>query len=113
MDPALSELLLTDGGLAPDDVKHCEALAEDSVGETTISEERRSLCWRAQVAHFQWLFVQIQRGLLPTVTVAGVRSVILSLFSKYRSFNRHWEWQTPTLVPEFVEWVEEQRAKAA
>ncbi|RKY21652.1 MAG: type II secretion system protein GspE [Planctomycetota bacterium] len=30
MDPALSELLLTDGGLAPDDVKHCEALAEDS-----------------------------------------------------------------------------------
>jgi general secretion pathway protein E len=30
MDAALSELLLTDGGLAVDDVKHCEALAADS-----------------------------------------------------------------------------------
>ena len=30
MDPALSELLLTDGGMHPDDVRHCEALTADS-----------------------------------------------------------------------------------
>jgi len=90
-----------------------EALAEDRVGEITISEERRTLCWRAQVAHFQWLFVQVERDLLPTVTIEGVRMGMLAQFSRYRSFNRHWEGQKPTLVPEFVAWVDEQRAKAS
>ena len=34
-------------------------------------------------------------------------------FTLYRSFEGWWEFQRQNFSPEFVEWVEEQRSKAA
>ncbi len=34
-------------------------------------------------------------------------------FNNFRSFEAFWEVQKPNFSPEFVEWVEEQRSKAA
>ena len=34
-------------------------------------------------------------------------------FTSFRSFDGWWERNRPRLLPEFVEWVEEQRSKAA
>ncbi len=90
-----------------------EALAEDRAGDVTLNEERRISVWRVIFYNFQWQFVQGQRGLLPTYHEAGVSGGILSFFAAYRSFEGWWELTKTSYVPEFVEWVEEQRAKAA
>jgi len=38
---------------------------------------------------------------------------IVSLFNDFRSIEGYWEAMRRTFQPEFVEWVEEQRSKAA
>ena len=90
-----------------------EALTEDRVGDVVINEDRRSRVWRAVLYNWQWQFVQGRRGLLPTYQEVGVASGVRSFFSTYRSFEGWWEGSQTNYIPEFVEFVEEQRAKAA
>ncbi len=100
-------------GLAiPASTEIMEALGEDRVGDVAINEDRRSSVWRAVLYNFQWQFVQGRRGLLPTYQEAGVAGGVRSFFSMYRSFDGWWEGSKTSYLPEFVEWVEEQRAKA-
>ncbi len=35
------------------------------------------------------------------------------MFNQYRSYDAWWARAKPLYLPEFVEWVEEQRSKAA
>ena len=90
-----------------------EAIAEDRVDDVAINEERRGNLWRVVLYNFQWQFVQGQRDLLPTYQEAGVSVGVLSFFSTYRSFEGWWEASKLIYLPDFVEWVEEQRSKAA
>ena len=90
-----------------------EALAENRVGDVAINEDRRSWIWRAALYNFQWQFVQGRRGLLPTYQEAGVAAGVSAFFSMYRDFDGWWEASKTFYVPEFAEWVEEQRSKAA
>ncbi len=50
---------------------------------------------------------------MPTYHEAGVSAGVLSFFSNYRSFDDWWEASRIFFLPEFVDWVEEQRSKAA
>ena len=90
-----------------------EALAEDRIGESTINQERRNQFWFAEFFSHQWNFVQGRRGLLPTFNEAGSAIRVRRLFNDYRSFEGWWATIKPVFRPEFVEWVEEQRSKAA
>ncbi len=90
-----------------------EALAEDRTVSRTINEERRGRYWLAQVITWQWDHHQARRGLLPTFNEAGVAAAIGNLFTVQRSFGGWWEGAKPSLFPEFVEWVDQIRAKAA
>ena len=90
-----------------------EVLAEDMIDPSTASEQRRIAYWRAAFYLFQWQFVQGRRGLLPTYQESGVAAGVRSFFSIFRSFEGWWAQSQASYVPEFIEWVEEQRAKAA
>ena len=90
-----------------------EALAEDRTTEATTNEMRRSNYWLARLLTWQWQYDQFRRGLLPSFNEAGMARGIVYMFRVQRTFEGFWEGAKPTLFPEFVEWVEEQRAKAA
>ena len=90
-----------------------EALMEDRLGDVTINQARRVAFWLAQLVVFQWQHHQAQRGLLPSFNEAAVVAGVRTLFTSFRSFEGWWEGTKATSSPEFVEWVEEQRSKAA
>ena len=90
-----------------------EALREDQINARPINEERRRRIWATEFINFQWLLAQAQRGLLPTFNEVAMAHVVLGLFNGYRSFEDWWQNAKPRFSPEFVEWVEEQRSKAA
>ena len=52
-------------------------------------------------------------GLLLAFNEVGLGIGIGRMFQSYRSFEEWWEQWKPTYTPEFVEFVEEQRSKAA
>jgi hypothetical protein len=90
-----------------------EAQAEDSVEPRSINEERLRNLWRAQLIAAQWQFIQGRRGLLPTWNERGVARATSVKFVEFRSFGSYWDSVQPFFLPEFAEWVEEQRSKAA
>ncbi len=90
-----------------------EALAEDSTVDRTISQLRRGLVWASILTSIQWHVHQGRRGLLPTFYEGGWAIRVRGLFANSRSFEGWWEGVKPNYLPEFVEWVEEQRSKAA
>ena len=90
-----------------------DALAEDSTRGIPSNQHRLTMYWTAVFVSFQWQFAQARRGLLPTFNEAGIASAVRGLFTAYRSCEGWWEATKPTYFPEFVEWVEEQRPKAA
>jgi hypothetical protein len=90
-----------------------EALKEDRVRDETTNETRRRTYWNMMLANFQWQLIQGRRGLLPTGYEAGRAITLAGFFTAFRSFEEHWENAKEGFTPEFVEWVEEQRAKAA
>ncbi len=89
-----------------------EALLEDRTDPPEINEIRRSQLWSSRVLWWQWQFTHARRGLLPSFSEAQLANVIRTHFNNYRSFDGWWEARKPNSLPEFVEWVEEQRAKA-
>ncbi len=89
-----------------------EALNEDRIRPRTINEARRTNYWAATVYQAQWNFVQSRRGLLDEGEPRAAFRV-LNLFDAYRSFEDWWEARKFGFRPEFVEFIEEQRSKAA
>ncbi len=90
-----------------------EALNEDHVDALPISQARRAQFWFALFLNFQWQLHQVRRGLLPSTDEATLQRGIRLQFNSYRSFDGWWEGMRAQYSPEFVEWVEEQRSKAA
>ena len=90
-----------------------EALNGDRVEPLTIEQARLNHLWFTEFFNLQWNLVQDRRGLLPTFNEAGAAIWVRSHFNDYRSFEGWWATIKPGFRPEFVEWGEEQRAKAA
>ncbi len=90
-----------------------EAVREDLTDDVTTNQLRLTMYWTSMFSSFQWQFKQARRGLLPSFNEAGMGAITALYFTMYRSFEGWWEQIKWTYVPEFVEWVEEQRAKAA
>ena len=90
-----------------------EALAEDRVTESTTNQERRHQYWFAEFFTYQWNLIQGRQGLLPTFNEAGTGLRVRGIFDTYRSLEGWWTTIKPGFLPEFVEWVDEQRSKAA
>ena len=87
-----------------------EALEEDRVGDVTINQNRRDQWRTVLLANFQWQHAN--QDLLPSAFREG-RGVFLGrMFRTYRSFGDWWEARKSGYLPDFVEWVEEQRSKA-
>ena len=91
-----------------------KAIAEDSSDPRMASPEavRLGAYFRGMFNNFQWQFVQGRRGLLPTYSEALMEETVRSCFRGFRSFAGWWATEGVLMVPEFVAWVEEQRAKA-
>ena len=62
---------------------------------------------------YQWQFQQARRGYLPTFSEAGLGRAVGDMFGVFRSVGGWWQGSNLGFDPEFVEWVEEQRSKAA
>ncbi len=90
-----------------------EAMREDWIDAPPINEIRRNQFWSSLFLNHQWQFVQAQRGLLPTFNEAGMKGAVRVPFNQFRSFEGWWETARRVYAPEFVEWAEEQRSKAA
>ncbi len=65
------------------------------------------------MVRWQWQFLHSGRGLLLSTNQAALGIRIAGLFDTYRDFEDWWQSNTWFFLPEFVEWVEEQRSKAA
>jgi hypothetical protein len=90
-----------------------EAMREDMTGDITTNQLRLALYWQANLSTVQWRHHQARRGLLPGFYEAGTAAVARLWFTTSPSFERTWERVKPNARPEFIEWVEEQRSKAA
>ncbi len=91
-----------------------EALNGDRVEPLPIEQARLNHYWVAVFFQLQWNWIQFRRGLLPTLNEPGMRLRVASYFNDFRSVEGWWEARKPTgFRPEFVEWVDEQRSKAA
>ena len=78
-----------------------------------MKRTRLSAYWGIQFLTFQWQFQQSRRGYLPTYSEAGLGRAVSGMFRVFGSLEGWWEGTKATYAPEFVEWVEEQRSKAA
>ncbi len=91
-----------------------EALNGDRVEPLTIEQSRLDHFWTARFFQIQWNFIQLQRGLLRPGGGPKMALRVLNYFKEFRSVESWWEAARGSkFTPEFVEWVEEQRAKAA
>ncbi len=90
-----------------------EAVREDFTDAFTTNQLRLAMYWISMFSSFQWQFRQARRGLLPSYSEAEMGRIAGLYFTLYRSFEGWWEFQRQNFSPEFVEWVEEQRSKAA
>ncbi len=79
----------------------------------SINRFRCTQYWYVQLVTFQWQLAQAARGLLPTFNEAGMASLVRNNFNRFRSFEGWWETGKRGFSSDFVEWVEEQRSKAA
>ncbi len=91
-----------------------EAMAEDAITVSTINP-RLSAYWLAILTSFQWQFHQARRGLLPGFQESerGLGASVTAMFINSRRLAGYWEAIRAGFSSEFVEWVEEQRSKAA
>ena len=90
-----------------------EALIEDSTLDIPTNLYLLAMWWQSLLSGFQWQRNQGQRGLLPSYDEAGVATSVRSFFTSYRSYETFWESRKVYYLPEFVEFVEEHRSKAA
>ncbi len=113
LDAARIDAILTINLAAATSNELQEALNEDRVDPAPISRTRLSTFWGTQFLNFQWQFQQARRGYLPTFSEAGLGSAVGGMFRVFRSVEGWWEGTKLGFDSDFVEWVEEQRSKAA
>ena len=91
-----------------------EALNTDRTEPLTLEQARLHSYWRARFFVVQWNFNELQRGEILSVGSEALMSRrVGGFFKDFRSVATWWESAKPSFLPEFVEWVEEQRQKAA
>ena len=91
-----------------------EALNGDRNEPPTIEQARLHHYWTAAFFQAQWNWINFRRGLMPTLNEPGMALRVANYFTDFRSFEGWWEARKVAgFRPEFVEWVEEQRSKAA
>ena len=90
-----------------------EALREDSTADITTTQMRLVLYWGSVLTIINWQHQQARRGLLPTDDEAGRARTVREFFTNSHIFEGVWEGWKTGFPPDFVEWVEEQRSKAA
>ena len=90
-----------------------EAIRDEMRGDITTNQIRLAMYFQSNLATFQWQLHQARRGLLPDFHEAGTAGAVRVFFTAFPSFEGTWERIRPDVGPEFVEWVEEQRSKAA
>ena len=88
----------------------CETLAHD-MRDGDSGELRREQYFFTSMITSQWQW--LQRGQLLTFKEEGIGRWISRMFQEYGSFPDWWEGTKSIFAPDFIEWVEEQRAKAA
>ena len=81
--------------------------------EDRRKEVRRGHSIRGALLISEWQFLQRARGILPSMTDEQEGQIIASVFERYPDAESMWDSFRGTFSPEFVEWFEEQRAKAA
>ena len=67
----------------------------------------------AALLWMQWSRFYARRGLVPTWNETAIEGALAANFRRYRSYAESWDRVKSSFHPEFVEWVEEQRSKAA
>ncbi len=90
-----------------------ETLNGDRVEPITIEQARLDHYWSARFFQLGWNFSQLRRGMPLVSGEARMALRVVSYFNDFRSVEGWWEEHAERLAPEFVEWVEEQRSKAA
>ncbi len=90
-----------------------EAVREDMRADSTINQTRLTFYFSAIFTSFQWQFKQARRGLLPSYDEAKIGAIVGLYSTMFRGFENFWESVKSSYSPDFVEWVEEQRSKAA
>ncbi len=91
-----------------------EALYQQRIEAAPIEQVRVQSYWLTQVTRWHWEWQHGRRGLLLSYREDGLGRVIAGQFDRYRDYGEWWEsMKSVNWPPEFVEWVEEQRSKAA
>ncbi len=90
-----------------------EALHQQTIEAPPTEQVRVQLYWLTQTIRWQWEWQHGRRGLLLSYREDGMGRVIAGQFDRYRDYGEWWATIKPGFLPEFVEWVEEQRSKAA
>ncbi len=85
----------------------------DKFADHTTADVEVTYQLEAAVRLFAWEFQQSQQGLFTTQEELVMASVVRGLLLESHIFPEWWEGRKPAYPPEFVEFVEEQRAKAA
>ncbi len=90
-----------------------ETLNGDKVEPLAIEQARLQHFWTARFFQLAWNFTQLQRGMYLVSGEARMAHRVVGYFNDFRSIESWWENAKQNHTPEFVEWVEEQRSKAA
>ncbi len=90
-----------------------DALAEGASDLEATMLSRRQQYWFAWINTFQWQFIQARRGVLPSYHEPGSAFALQNFFSGSPEFGDLWDRVSQSAYrPDFVEWVDDQRAKS-
>jgi hypothetical protein len=92
---------------------NAEAFAKDMVEGTTVDDFRVFVGWQNVIQNIEWQFDQARRGVMPGFSADRIAGTVGNYFAISHSFAAIWDSLKANHSPEFVEWVEEQRSKAA
>ncbi len=92
---------------------NAEAIAKDMVEGSTVDDFRLSMMWQNLIEGWEWRFNQARRGVMPGFSADRFAGRFGHYFAISHSFASIWDRNKKYYSPEFVEWVEEQRSKAA
>ncbi len=90
-----------------------EALVPDPADEAVKLLVRRRSWYLSWINFWQWQFLHARNGVLPSHYEPAMALTIQNYFGQAPGFADAWRDAQSGFRPESVEWVEEQRAKAA
>ena len=80
--------------------------------EVPLDQQLLRARWVAALLWMQWSRFYARRGLVPTWNETAMERVVAANFRRYRSYGEFWRRVKSSFHPEFVDWIEEQRANA-